>query len=59
MDYAQRDEDTSRIASGDKVPVVYFTQLIAVALDLDHEVWGMVGHYVDPEKHLSIVPAAN
>ncbi|MFN3307686.1 MAG: CoB--CoM heterodisulfide reductase iron-sulfur subunit B family protein, partial [Anaerolineales bacterium] len=30
------------------LPVLYFTQLMAVALGLPSEVWGMEGHIVDP-----------
>ena len=33
---------------GDELPVLYFTQLMAVALGLEEAVWGMEGHYVDP-----------
>jgi heterodisulfide reductase subunit B len=28
--------------------VLYFTQVMAVALGLDQDVWGMDKHYVDP-----------
>ncbi len=31
-----------------KLPVLYFTQLLAVALDLPQETWAMEGHYVSP-----------
>jgi heterodisulfide reductase subunit B len=30
------------------IPVLYFTQLMAVALGLHPETWGMENHYVDP-----------
>lgn len=30
------------------LPILYFTQLMAVALDLQQEMWGLEGHYVDP-----------
>ncbi len=30
------------------IPVLYFTQLMAVALGLPPETWGMENHYVDP-----------
>jgi len=32
---------------GDQLPVLYFTQLMAVALGLGEEVWGLENHYVD------------
>jgi heterodisulfide reductase subunit B len=41
LDYPQRD------ANG-RLPVLYFTQLMAVALGLDQAVWGLGEHYVDP-----------
>ncbi len=46
LDYPQRETEMSR--TGDKLPVVYFTQLMAVALGLPEEVWGFEDHYVDP-----------
>jgi heterodisulfide reductase subunit B len=42
LDYPQRE------AGGDALPVVYFTQLMAVALGLPQEDWGFEEHYVDP-----------
>ena len=42
LDYPQRE------VGGDALPVVYFTQLMAVALGLPQEDWGFEGHYVDP-----------
>jgi heterodisulfide reductase subunit B len=42
LDYPQRDANTGR------VPVLYFTQLMAVALGLDEAVWRLDEHYVDP-----------
>ncbi len=47
------DHPQKLIASGDTVPVLYFTQLIAVALGLEEAVWGMEKHYVDPRPLLS------
>jgi heterodisulfide reductase subunit B len=46
LDYPQRETGMSR--KGEKVPVVYFTQLMAVALGLPEETWGFEDHYVDP-----------
>jgi heterodisulfide reductase subunit B len=46
LDYPQRAN--GRNPSGDELPVLYFTQLMAVALGLDESVWGLGGHYVDP-----------
>jgi len=46
LDYPQRETASGR--SGDEIPVVYFTQLMAVALGLPEEDWGMEDHYVDP-----------
>lgn len=31
-----------------RMPVLYFTQVMAVALGLEQETWGLEGHYVDP-----------
>ncbi|MCJ7583192.1 MAG: CoB--CoM heterodisulfide reductase iron-sulfur subunit B family protein [Anaerolineales bacterium] len=44
LDYPQKTT-----FSGDTLPVLYFTQLIAVALDLEPAAWGMEKHYVDPK----------
>jgi heterodisulfide reductase subunit B len=46
LDYPQREAVVSR--KGEKVPVVYFTQLMAVALGLPEETWGFEDHYVGP-----------
>jgi heterodisulfide reductase subunit B2 len=46
LDYPQRATGTAR--SGKELPVLYFTQLIAVALGLEPSVWGMEDHFVDP-----------
>lgn len=48
LDYPQRGADAGRIATGNELPVLYFTQLVAVALGLDEPVWGIEEHYVDP-----------
>ncbi|HEY75028.1 MAG TPA: disulfide reductase [Thermoflexia bacterium] len=41
LDYPQRE-------STEGIPIVYFTQLMAVALGLPEVDWGMENHYVDP-----------
>jgi heterodisulfide reductase subunit B len=46
LDHPQRETGMSR--EGEKVPVLYFTQLMAVALGLPEETWGFEDHYVDP-----------
>lgn len=43
LDYTQRGADGRA-----GLPVLYFTQLMAVALGLDAAAWGLEGHYVDP-----------
>lgn len=47
LDHPQRGAD-GRYTTGDEVPILYFTQLMAVALGLEEAVWGMERHYVDP-----------
>jgi heterodisulfide reductase subunit B len=55
LDYPQREMAGSR--ASERMPVLYFTQLMAVALGLPEETWGFEDHYVDPspviEKVLS------
>ncbi|HIE38347.1 MAG TPA: disulfide reductase [Anaerolineales bacterium] len=46
LDYPQRETEFGR--SGEEIPVVYFTQLMAVALGLPEEDWGLEEYYVDP-----------
>jgi heterodisulfide reductase subunit B2 len=46
LDHPQRAAAGMR--TGKELPVLYFTQLIAVALGLDPSVWGMENHIVDP-----------
>ncbi|HEY68198.1 MAG: disulfide reductase [Chloroflexi bacterium] len=46
LDYPQRETEAGR--TGNEIPVLYFTQLMAVALGLPEETWGMTEHYVDP-----------
>jgi heterodisulfide reductase subunit B len=48
LDYPQCNAGTGRIATGNELPVLYFTQLMAVALGLDETVWGIDEHYVNP-----------
>lgn len=48
LDYPQRPETQS----GNLLPVLYFTQLIAVALELDQADWGIDSLYVNPEPIL-------
>jgi heterodisulfide reductase subunit B len=47
LDYPQR-ETSGRFSTGAELPVLYFTQLMAVALGLEEAVWGLKEHYVDP-----------
>jgi heterodisulfide reductase subunit B len=46
LDYPQRESEVRR--AGERVPVLYFTQLMAVAFGLPEETWGFEDHYVDP-----------
>ncbi len=48
LDYPQRE--TAGTRTGSRIPVVYFTQLMAVALGLPEETWGFEDHYVDPKR---------
>ena len=48
LDYPQRPETPG--GNGDALPVYYFTQLMAVALGLDENDWGMQNHYVQPKQ---------
>jgi heterodisulfide reductase subunit B len=48
LDYPQRRTDVGH--TGDEIPVLYFTQLMAVALGLPEETWGFEEHYVDPRS---------
>jgi heterodisulfide reductase subunit B len=51
LDYPQRSGEADSQASG--TPVLYFTQLMAVAFDLAEETWGFDDHYVDPRPLLA------
>ncbi|MBN1955609.1 MAG: CoB--CoM heterodisulfide reductase iron-sulfur subunit B family protein [Anaerolineae bacterium] len=46
LEYPQRATGFGR--TGNETPILYFTQLMAVALGLPEEDWGMEDHYVDP-----------
>jgi len=46
LDYPQRPEH--QMLMGNEIPVLYFTQLMAVALGLEQATWGMDKHYIDP-----------
>jgi len=50
LDYPQRETEAGR--TGNEIPVLYFTQLMAVALGLPEDDWGMEEHYVDPKRVL-------
>lgn len=47
LDYPQRKDGNSSIP-GNEIPVLYFTQVLAAALDLEEADWGMENHYIDP-----------
>ena len=46
LDYPQRETEVG--LTGDEVPILYFTQLMAIALGLPEEDWGLGDHHVDP-----------
>lgn len=50
LEYPQRERGFGH--TGDEIPVVYFTQLMAIALGLAEEDWGLDEHYVDPRPLL-------
>jgi len=45
LDYPQRETEAGR--TGNEIPILYFTQLMAVALGLPEDDWGIEEHYVD------------
>lgn len=51
LDYPQRETEAG--CTGSEIPVLYFTQLMAVALGLPEEDWGFDEHYVDPRSLLA------
>jgi len=54
LDYPQRPREADGI--GREIPVVYFTQLMAVALGLPEETWGFEDQYVDARPLLDALP---
>ena len=48
LDYPQRETETGR--TGDEIPVLYFTQLMAIALGLPEGDWGLEDHYVSARQ---------
>jgi heterodisulfide reductase subunit B len=50
LDYPQRETEVG--GTGNEIPILYFTQLVAVALGLPEEDWGAEGHYLDPRSLL-------
>ncbi len=44
LDYPQREGQAG--VTGEEIPILYFTQLMAVALGLPQAEWGLEGHYV-------------
>jgi heterodisulfide reductase subunit B len=55
LDYPQGAKESA--PPGSATPVLYFTQLMAVALGLSEDVCGFEGHYVDPRVLLASLPA--
>jgi heterodisulfide reductase subunit B len=51
LDYPQRETEAGR--TGNEIPVLYFTQLMAMALGLPEETWGLEEHYADPRPAVS------
>jgi heterodisulfide reductase subunit B len=56
LDYPQRE--TEARGTGNEIPILYFTQLMAVALGLPEEDWGIEEHYLDPRPLLAVTTAA-
>ena len=56
LDYPQRETEAS--GTGNGVPILYFTQLMAVALGLPEEDWGAEEHYLDPRSLLAATTVA-
>jgi len=50
LEYPQRETEAG--LTGNELPVLYFTQLMAMALGLPEEDWGVEEHYVDPRELL-------
>jgi heterodisulfide reductase subunit B2 len=51
LDYPQREAEVG--GTGNEIPILYFTQLVAVALGLPDEDWGAEEHYLDPRPLLA------
>jgi heterodisulfide reductase subunit B len=51
LDYPQRETEVG--GTGNEIPILYFTQLVAVALGLPEEDWGAEEHYLDPRPLLA------
>jgi heterodisulfide reductase subunit B len=54
LDYPQRETEAGR--TGNEVPILYFTQLMAIALGLPEEDWGLENHYADVAPLLAALP---
>lgn len=52
LDYRQRQMEGAQ--GEDALPVVYFAQLLGIALGLDSSGYGFEGHYVDPRPLLNL-----
>ncbi len=57
LDYPQRETEVG--LTGDEVPVLYFTQLMAMALGLPEEDWGLEDHYVSPQSLVAEMARGN
>jgi len=44
LDYPQRETESGQ--TGNEIPVLYFTQLLAIALGLPEETWGLEDNYI-------------
>lgn len=45
LDYPQRETEAGQ--TGNEIPILYFTQLMAIALGLPEDTWGIEEHYVE------------
>lgn len=57
LDYPQRETEAG--LTGDEVPVLYFTQLMTMALGLPEEDWGLEDHYVSPQSLVAEMARGN
>lgn len=53
LDHVQRSDHPGQLASGEELPILYFTQLMALALDLGDEITNFEHHFVDPSLLLT------